>query len=985
MSTRSQTRGTTSEHTKAELFININASIAMSPTVRGITSQLVSLLQHSHGTTLLSTACKYLTLARHGLTESELYHLLSLNDDTLVEVYEVQAETQIHGLPSMVFERLLHDLGTMLYRRVESQAELLAFSQSSFVEAVTTIMLACVDGCKKCHSEMAEFFSGRWAGVVKPYPSRFREVAIKKQAGVSMAIGLQHYAPPMPVVLFGGWCDDDRELILNERRLRELVYHFLHAGEAERARDELQSIEYIAAKFAIGAEPEFLWELNTCMQTASQTVSTLREVKSFVARWGSALRSPQYPWLAFQLASQEPDEAVLCLSALAARFKWRCPEKGDGVLTLPKKPASHQLSLPCRFTVQTHTCTVLALALSPDNTLLATAGCDTQVRVWDIEEACLSHVLRGHSRSVNAIGFSPDGRTLASASDDKSCILWDLTGSIVSGSSLKGAKSRMTCLAFSPVAPDGRTFLAAGSSHNLVMLWDAGSRCVVAAVKAASSADADIISVSFSPDGGTMAFSNSDSRMSIWRVRESPGDSNPSDSSCLPLQSRDLGKHCGSGRVASISFGKDGKQIMGVSVDGIVQTWRSGHNADDIWSPAGASDSGVKPCLSICSPDLSLVASAGWDGRTAVLMTWDCESRRQTGRMRTDDGQPVRSMVLGQDASMLATASEDGKLQVWDLVALTASRQRRVTGHQHPIVALAMSPDGKTVASGSFEHAAKIWCAESARLIGAFWSDIEAAGDSDGGHTVRSLSFSPDGALLAVANGDGAIRFWDMSQGCHAGDDLMHHLAVHDFAFHASGSVLATVDTAGTMRIWSMASRRMASPPVDLEACATCLHFGPSEDDITIALWHRDKNHASVLVWNWKQNRVVRDKSANSGRLRLLAQSLFARICSLSFNADCSVLCVACSDNSVSFWNVETQLETRAWAQRGSIARFVSASSVMVVSCEDVFIYELYSGRCVAFFRAPSTVSTAHVCGRNLSLGCETGELILLAFDALCI
>ena len=114
---------------------------------------------------------------------------------------------------------------------------------------------------------------------------------------------------------------------------------------------------------------------------------------------------------------------------------------------------------------------VRAVAFSPDDTLLATAGDDSTVRVWSVETGEPLGVMTGHSSKIYTVTFSPDGTRIASGGNDNTIRLWDVA-SFEQVVVLTGHESYVHSLRFSP---DG-TQLVSGSGDSTVRIWNTAPR-----------------------------------------------------------------------------------------------------------------------------------------------------------------------------------------------------------------------------------------------------------------------------------------------------------------------------------------------------------------------------------------------------------------------------------------------------------------------------------------------------------------------------
>jgi hypothetical protein len=223
-----------------------------------------------------------------------------------------------------------------------------------------------------------------------------------------------------------------------------------------------------------------------------------------------------------------------------------------------------------------HPTAVWAVKFSADGKLLATAGYDGLVRVWDVDTRQPKHDLKKHKGWARAVAFSPDGTRLASAGEDGAIVLWDpATGGEVK--SIAAHAGAATCLAFSP---DGQT-LASGGSDKLVKLWNP----VDGTEKAKFEGHGDAIwAVAYSPDGQTIASGGADRTLRLWAAADGK-----------PLAT--LAGH--KDWVTSFAFSTDGSRIVSGGIDGAVKLWDAAARgeqegpekaASSVWTVAFAPD-----------------------------------------------------------------------------------------------------------------------------------------------------------------------------------------------------------------------------------------------------------------------------------------------------------------------------------------------------------------------------------------------------------
>jgi WD40 repeat protein/tetratricopeptide (TPR) repeat protein len=152
--------------------------------------------------------------------------------------------------------------------------------------------------------------------------------------------------------------------------------------------------------------------------------------------------------------------------------------------------------------------TINALAFSPDHRILAAAGSDKRIFIWNITTGSLNRVLEEHTQSISTLAFSPNNRFLASAGIDEQIVVWNtFTGDIVFR--LKGHQNSITKVVFSPDSQ----LLASASLDNTIHLWDIKTGRSIRTLNRHKHA---VTHLQFSSDGKLLASSSWDKTVKLW-------------------------------------------------------------------------------------------------------------------------------------------------------------------------------------------------------------------------------------------------------------------------------------------------------------------------------------------------------------------------------------------------------------------------------------------------------------------------------------
>lgn len=192
------------------------------------------------------------------------------------------------------------------------------------------------------------------------------------------------------------------------------------------------------------------------------------------------------------------------------------------------------------------------------------------------------------------------------------------------------------------------------------------------------------------------------------------------------------------------------------------------------------------------SPQANLVAS----GRYQTVELIDPTTRAVTRKLEGLKGA-VNGLVFSPDGTTLYAASGEnaleGEVRAWQVS--DGKLLRTITGHRDTIYALALSPDGKTLATGSYDQQIKTWNTETG-------AEIKTLRGHNG--AVFGLSFRPDGKILASASADRTVKLWDVETGQRR-DTLVQPLKDQvAVAWSADGKRVAAAGFDNRIRVWEV-------------------------------------------------------------------------------------------------------------------------------------------------------------------------------------
>ncbi|HEY9853738.1 MAG TPA: WD40 repeat domain-containing serine/threonine-protein kinase [Leptolyngbyaceae cyanobacterium] len=240
----------------------------------------------------------------------------------------------------------------------------------------------------------------------------------------------------------------------------------------------------------------------------------------------------------------------------------------------------------------------------------------------------------------------------------------------------------------------------------------------------------------------------------------------------------------------------------------------------------------------------------------------------------------VSTVAISPNGKIIASGGFDNTIKLWNLQ--TGELICSIMSHSKPVLAVAFNPDGKLLVSGSVANSIKLWDLSTQSLIRAFTGHSESV-------VSLSVDISPDGQMIASGSDDQKVKIWQLSDGklLHTFKDSRGFNAV---TFSPDGKMIAVGSSDNSVKLWNLVSGELVNNFTGHTRDVNAIAFSPNGKILASG----SSDH-TIKIWHLSSGKLIRTIYGHSDWVRTVA-----------FNPCEPILISGSEDKTIKLWQVNT-------------------------------------------------------------------------------